>query len=221
MNHCTPKHPQIQQTSQTAQACTQPTPAQKKALQNKIRQLEQCYQLIQQQRMKGIPILNKKITIAAIDFHIWQERYIGILITPWFMNLVLLPADDENWNDLNPLTQQTHKFPSGHYTFTTTHETDIGTYQMCSLFSPMFEFADHQAAVQTAKVAIHELFNKDNMEHHDINTRHIANIWNGTENHPDKQKTIEQDKTLSEKLQTPISRRQMLRGKFFGEPKTK
>lgn len=213
----------------------QATPQQAREIQLKQQQLETAFNLIHKNRMSDVPILNNKIKVAAIGFHIWEERYIGVMVTPWFMNLMLLPGEKDDWEEQQELSKQSHVFPSGRYTFITGFEPEIGKYQSCSLFSPMFEFQDNKAAVDTAEAAIKELLNIENIEQNDIDSEQIEGIWNGDIPHPDKvdlesevqaeakalsdeqKEKILSEKTLSEKLETPINRRQMLRGKFFGE----
>ena len=184
-------------------------------IQQKVEALESIYNQIYKERMADVPITNDKIEVSAIAFQRWQESYLGVMITPWFMNLMLLPGETENWDDKQELSARTHTFPSGNYEFITGFEPDIGKYQMCSLFSPMFEFTDNDAAIETAEAAIKELMNTDNVEETDIKTQQIENIWNGVEektNDPKRQSQVETTPTLSEKLEKPISRRRLLRG---------
>jgi len=196
----------------TAQAIQMSTIEQKADL------LESVFNQIYRERMHDVPIINTNIEVSAVDFQPWQDSYIGVLITPWFMNLMLLPGESENWDDKQELSTTTHRFPSGNYEFLTGFEPDIGKYQMCSLFSPMFDFADNNAALETAQAVIKELMNVDNVEETDINSRQIEDIWNGVEEKPgEAEETTEIAETvpvhtLSDKIHEPMSRRKLLRG---------
>jgi [NiFe] hydrogenase assembly HybE family chaperone len=53
--------------------------------------LEQIFNKIHQEQMQGIPILNNMLKVQALGFQEYQGRIVGILITPWLMNLVMLP----------------------------------------------------------------------------------------------------------------------------------
>jgi [NiFe] hydrogenase assembly HybE family chaperone len=53
--------------------------------------LEQIFDKIHQEQMQGIPILNNMLKVQALGFQEYQGRIVGILITPWLMNLVMLP----------------------------------------------------------------------------------------------------------------------------------
>lgn len=114
--------------------------------------LETCFKQIQTQRMADMPILNPKLRVQAVDFRLYQGAWLGILITPWFMNL-LYWRDDE----LKAGEKITHLFPAGNFEFVVGYENDLGFYQTCSLYSPMFDFEEQTVAVQTAQAALNAL----------------------------------------------------------------
>ncbi|MGR9000010.1 MAG: [NiFe]-hydrogenase assembly chaperone HybE [Gammaproteobacteria bacterium] len=61
--------------------------------------------------------------------------------------LLLLPGPDCTWRELGPGTKFEKRFPYGTFEFTVSSEAQLGTYALCSLFSPMFQF-ENQAALQ-------------------------------------------------------------------------
>ena len=71
---------------------------------------------------------------------------LGILLTPWFMNLVWLPQDAGV-----ALANEVRTLGKEKLSFMVANEAGIGPYQMCSLFSPVFEFASQEAARETAQ----------------------------------------------------------------------
>lgn len=118
--------------------------------------LERVYRQILAERISGMPFLNPQLTVRAIGFRPWNEGWIGVMLTPWFMNLMLLPGSD-GWQDLEPGQQLTYRFPSGDYRFTAGEEPGIGLYQMCSLYSPVFQFEDQATAEAVAGQILVEL----------------------------------------------------------------
>jgi len=67
-------------------------------------------------------------------------------------------------------------FPAGRFEFIQGHGGDIGAYRSCSLFSPMFEFADQEAAEATAR----EILALVTEEHEDdTEDRDMVAIWEG------------------------------------------
>ncbi len=127
------------------------------------RLLEHVFRTIQQSRMQDVPILNTALQVEAVNFHAWQSEWLGIMITPWFMNLMLLPQSD-NWMDLPEGSKQIHQFPSGNYEFVVGVEKEIGKYQACSLFSLVFQFEDHASAVATARACLDALMRTEGRE---------------------------------------------------------
>lgn len=200
-------------------------------------QLEMAFHDILTQRMEGLPFVNKHLSVKAIDFHPWNNYQLGILITPWFMNLMLF--HDNHYETTVPPkigSTQTHNFPSGSYEFVAGFEEELGHYQSCSLFSPMFEFEDQHTAELTAREALKAIMSDENSDIDSQNpATEIEQIWNGeipqpivTKNFDGTEKVTDTDneetnqasntpprKRLSERLQEPTSRRDFLRGKAF------
>ena len=45
---------------------------------------------IQAERMADVPLLNPALTVETVGFRLWQDSWLGVLITPWSMNLLAL-----------------------------------------------------------------------------------------------------------------------------------
>jgi len=113
-------------------------------------------------KMRDVPMVNKLLSIEAVGFRIWEGRPLGVLVSPWFMNLVLLPAEGEDWSGLVPGAKEVVTFPSGEYEFMHNVRGLLGGYKSCSLFSPMGEFRSQAAAVEVAEAVMHALFDGEN-----------------------------------------------------------
>ncbi len=55
--------------------------------------IEETFTHIQNEQMKDIPILNHAIRVETVAFQAWCGCCAGILITPWFMNLMLFLSE--------------------------------------------------------------------------------------------------------------------------------
>ncbi len=64
--------------------------------------LEHRFRQIERTRMTGVPVVNDKLAVRAIGFRPWREHWLGILLTPWFMNLMLLPQEEAPTKALSP-----------------------------------------------------------------------------------------------------------------------
>ncbi|MES9871328.1 MAG: [NiFe]-hydrogenase assembly chaperone HybE [Sedimenticola sp.] len=183
------------------------------------RGLEEVYNRILFTRMQEIPVVNQALEVQTVGFQLWNDRCFGVLVTPWFMNLVLLPNEGDEWGDLQLGTKQLHQLPSGPYEFVLGEEEGVGRYQSCSLFSPMFDFADQETAVATAEAVMAGVMDEENRDSISTREREIAQAWRGDS---DSDETPENDvetepQTLTERMETPISRRDLLRGSFLGD----
>ena len=125
--------------------------------------LQETFYRIHRDRMMGLPFLNPALDVQTVGFHRYADGVLGVLITPWFMNLILLP-DQQVWEMHQVGEKVLHVFPSGQYEFTVGNEAGVGKYQMCSLFSPMSHFVDQTAAVATAEAVLVALMDKQYVE---------------------------------------------------------
>ena len=175
--------------------------------------LEVHFRRIERERMQGLPLLNAALQVKAVGFREWQGRCLGVLITPWFMNLMLLPAEGDDWEDLQIGDKQLHQLPSGPYEFILGEEQGIGRYQMCSLFSPVFEFADQATAVATAEAVMRGLMDEENRDTLSTREAEISRRWYGEPAAESEAAVADDAMGLSERLAQPISRRDLLRGR--------
>jgi [NiFe] hydrogenase assembly HybE family chaperone len=107
--------------------------------------------------MKGLPIYNPTLAVEAVGFREHEGRHVGVVVTPWFMNLTVLPsrAEQAAWIAGGTIRLA---FPSGQYDLLVSQLPEYGLVGTCSLFSPMSEFTDHEAAQVAAQAAADALF---------------------------------------------------------------
>jgi [NiFe] hydrogenase assembly HybE family chaperone len=116
--------------------------------------VEQAFFRIEREQMADVPILNPALAVEAIDFQRWQGHWLGIVVTPWCMSILLLPGSTENWVATGENKRRFVKFPAGDFAFLGGMETELGEYQSCPLFSPMDKFASQIEAAQTARASL-------------------------------------------------------------------
>lgn len=183
---------------------------------NPAPQVEAAFRVVHQTRMQDVPILNPAISVEAVDFAPWEAHWLGCLVTPWFMNLMLLPRVTEQWIRLRPGEKHTYAFPAGAFEFIAGKEQMIGEYHACSLFSPMLEFADHETARLTAFECLHALFDEQNVEHADVSLVQKSDSLREPSKDADELEAaaVEAD-SIEAKLEAPLTKREFLRGKFL------
>ncbi len=116
--------------------------------------LERAFAHIQATRMAGLEFLNPALRVEALGFRDWSGLRLGVLVTPWSINLVLLPGPVTLLPPVRVGDQKLWTFPSGIYGFYAHEEAATGPYQQCSLFSPVAEFASQEDAVAAARAAL-------------------------------------------------------------------
>lgn len=119
--------------------------------------LEKTFNDILHGRMQDMPLLNQALKVQALGFTQTGDDWIGVLLTPWCMNLLLLPSAQSDWCELPAGSQFQRQFPYGGFSFTVAHEAQLGCYGQCSLFSPMLQFADQRAAETAGQSALQAL----------------------------------------------------------------
>lgn len=132
------------------------------ALKQRVAALEVLFNDIADTRMQGVPVKNPALKVQAVGFAPvpqQPEMLQGVLVTPWFMNLVRLPL--RNAPATGPVLAERQKatrpFGNTDFEFIGSFEARIGAFEVCSLYSPMFEFADHAAALATAQEVLNQL----------------------------------------------------------------
>ncbi len=159
------------------------------------------------QRMDGLNFVNPAIEVEAVGFAPWESHWLGVMVTPWSINLMLLPRDTSAWTSLPQGEKLCYRFPAGDYDFISSRDETVGEYQMCSLISPVLEIPDQPAAREVATLARAALLDPAN-----------APV-------PDVPKVAEETPTpgpveqIEMQAHAPMSKREFLRGRFLrGEP---
>src|SRR5208337_2948262 len=77
--------------------------------------LENAFRRIHATRMAGIPILNPSLQVETHGFRDWNGMRVGVLITPWSINLAVLREANSAVPALRLDERRAWVFPSGRY----------------------------------------------------------------------------------------------------------
>ncbi len=141
----------------SAPAALAPVPAEDRTQEGRVAALVSAYR-VAEDAMVGLPVHNGALAVEALGFRPHGEGFAGIIVTPWCMNIVVLPADPAALPAVAVGASRQHVFPSGSYSFIMGRMDGVGTVETCSLFSPMDEFASQDGARAAAEAAVQELF---------------------------------------------------------------
>lgn len=110
--------------------------------------------------MRDTPMVNHALHVQAVGFQPYEGGFLGILVAPWFMNLVFLPPAGRA--ALPATSKEVMEFPAGRYEFIHNKRELTGAYSACSMFSPMGDFTSQLQAVDVAHALMAELFKPEN-----------------------------------------------------------
>lgn len=121
--------------------------------------LQSIYAEIAERSMRDLPIYNPALEVAAIGFREDAGRVVGVLTTPWFMNLVVTRAPEGPDLPFAPAGSAVgHGFPGGEIECVVGETTGFGRLDSASLFSPMFQFDDPVVVRAAAEAALEAVF---------------------------------------------------------------
>lgn len=114
------------------------------------------FQDIGENNLRDLPIYHPQLFVEAVDFQTFETDWLGVLITPWFMSLMLFPQTWQPWNSHQDGHKIARELPAKTYWFIQSGDEKLGTYYSHSLYSPMHFFPDQKAARQAAQFALQQ-----------------------------------------------------------------
>ncbi|HSV29882.1 MAG TPA: [NiFe]-hydrogenase assembly chaperone HybE [Candidatus Omnitrophota bacterium] len=124
----------------------------------RVDRLVEQFTRIGDERMRDLGLYNPALRVEAIGFRRWEGWLAGVLVTPWFMNFMLLPTAAEQLAGFAVGTKRRIEMPKGEVVFTIGEVEEIGPYAANSLHSPMGEFGDHLNAAARAWALVETFF---------------------------------------------------------------
>ncbi len=178
---------------------------------NPSERLEKGFEKIKNTRMANIPVCHPKVGIKAVGFKPWNGYWLGCMVTPWALNLIIAEGDRESWKHMPDGKKIRYRFPAGNFDFICVNDRILGEYQMCSLMSPLTEITDHQLALDVAEAALIEIMKPEQPEEQGTPLTPSLHV-------PDPEATA---KAVSDALNKPVKRRTFIKPDLSEEkPKT-
>ncbi|WP_313953741.1 [NiFe]-hydrogenase assembly chaperone HybE [Accumulibacter sp.] len=151
--------------------------------------LEAMYQRIWTSSMREMSFVNLALSVEAIGFRRWPPAntdtallncdassrligdlarrapgvsgdWVGAVITPWFINLFVLPGGGDLWSDRPSGERCNIAFPIGPLQFIADDDAtgEVPSFQYCPLFAPPAQFTSQAAARAAAMAALNAMF---------------------------------------------------------------
>lgn len=111
--------------------------------------------------MHDMPFVNPALAVEAVGFQRFAGDWLGVVITPWFINLFLLPGGGSLWQDLPTGEHRLLALPAGAMEFIADHPgaaQGLAACQYCPLLAPVQQVADQDLARQIAQAALAAVF---------------------------------------------------------------
>jgi [NiFe] hydrogenase assembly HybE family chaperone len=157
--------------------------------------LEAVYRDTVLPRMQELPVFNAALQVEARGFRTRGSHCSGVLITPWCMNLVLLPVDGDSWVGRAPGSRIEVAFPAGTYRLTLSLPAGGQPHLGLTLFTTVLAFPDQDIAREVADDILQRLYEETS--------------------EPEYDGTAPLDARLGrQELRGPLSRRDLLRGRW-------
>lgn len=130
----------------------------------RVAALEEAYRRVEAEAMRGLPDHNPALRVEAVGFRPWDlsddglgDALLGVVVTPWCLDVVLLPQDPRKWEGLEEGSKHDLGLPCGSISFTAGGLRGVGPLLSAPLFSAMQDFTDHEGAMITARFALGDL----------------------------------------------------------------
>jgi [NiFe] hydrogenase assembly HybE family chaperone len=120
--------------------------------------LVDAYGRVADRDMSTLPGYNGRLRLEAVGFRAWEGHYVGVLVAPWFMNLVLLPGAADDWSELAGAESSEWKFPAEKILFNPCTLAGPGLHLTASLFTDLTGFPDQATARAVGLEVMERLF---------------------------------------------------------------
>jgi [NiFe] hydrogenase assembly HybE family chaperone len=114
--------------------------------------------------MRDLPLYHADLAVEAVGFRLLDGHWVGVLITPWFMNLIRLPQRPEPMDMARIGRTVRVALPCGERELVRGGDESIGGYESLSLHSPMLAFPGQEAARDEAKRRLADLLRPEHSE---------------------------------------------------------
>ncbi|MGL4666367.1 MAG: [NiFe]-hydrogenase assembly chaperone HybE [Saezia sp.] len=116
-----------------------------------------AFEKIAENEMKDMPFLHPDVKVGAYSFQIFEDQWIGAVLTPWMLSVFILPGSDQEWPARKVGAKMGVALPRKSMSFIVSELEGLGQYLSSSLMSPLNRKKSGQELVAIAKACIDEL----------------------------------------------------------------
>lgn len=120
--------------------------------------LETAFQAIADGEMQDLPFFQQQIPVRACGFQLFERQWVGTILTPWMLSLLVLPGPEQVWQPYAVGDKLALSLPCGSVRFIVGEIVGCGQYLACSLMSPLDRHLGAEQALalaqQSARMAL-------------------------------------------------------------------
>lgn len=116
--------------------------------------IEQVFLQVAQDNMADLPFYQAHLPVKACGFRLFEGQWFGALVTPWMMQLMVLPGPGEQWPRRETGERLGLAFPQGNIAFRAGEIAPDLHYLACSLMSPVQPSLSHEQAIALAENSV-------------------------------------------------------------------
>ena len=109
-----------------------------KGYENSPQELVQAaFERVSKQSMHDLSFLHPTMGIYASEFALFENQWVGVVITPWMLSAMILPGPNQYWPHRAIGEKLGLILPYGEMTYTVGELEGLTQYLACSLMSPL------------------------------------------------------------------------------------
>ena len=121
---------------------------------DRVQTLVASFERIARESMCGLPFYNEALSVEAVGFERIGDGWLGVLITPWFMNLMLVSDQPIPYAEAANGKKRSVELPGGPVQFLCGGTEDFGMFDAHSIASPMDVHKSQDQARAAARLAL-------------------------------------------------------------------
>lgn len=120
----------------------------------RVAALVASFERIGRESMRGLPFYNEALSVEAVGFERFGDAWLGVLITPWFINLMLVSDRPIPYSEAANGRKRTVDMPGGPVKFLCGGTEWFGMFDAHSIASPMDVYKSQDQARAGASLAL-------------------------------------------------------------------
>lgn len=113
--------------------------------------LEAAFGQVAAGEMQALPFYQHQLPVRAVGFTRHEEQWVGVMLTPWLLSLMILPGPEQEWPARRLGERIGVALPCGNATFVVSELEGVGQYLSCSLQSPPTPGISSEQALKLAR----------------------------------------------------------------------